>query len=96
LGLTARAVGIENTRDAHVDAVLVVKAICQRLGDALPLIVACTWTDGVDVAPAARQLINFYGGNVENLLIFVLWVYLRVAINLCHRQAREGVSAVSH
>ena len=52
--LTARAVGVENTRDAHVDAILVVETICQRLGDTLPFIVACAWTDGVDVAPATR------------------------------------------
>ena len=52
--LTARAVGVENTRDAHVNAILVVETIRQRLGDTLPFIVACAWTDGVDVAPTTR------------------------------------------
>lgn len=48
--LTAWAVGIENTPDTHVDAVLVVEAACQSLGDALPLAIARAWTGGVDVA----------------------------------------------
>jgi hypothetical protein len=52
--LTARAVGVENACDAYVHTILVVEAICQRLGDALPFIVACARADGVDVAPAIR------------------------------------------
>ena len=53
--LTARAVGVENACDSHVDAVLVVETVCEGLGDALPLVVARARTDGVDVTPATRQ-----------------------------------------
>lgn len=52
--LTARAVGVENASDAYVYAILVLEAVCERLGNALPFIVACTRADGVDVAPATR------------------------------------------
>ena len=51
-GLTAWAIGVEYARDAHVDTVLVVVAVCQGLGDALALVIARSWTDRVDVAPA--------------------------------------------
>ena len=54
--LTARPVGVEDARDAHVDAILVVVAIGQRLSDALAFIVACAWADGVDVAPAVERV----------------------------------------
>ena len=50
-GLTARAVSVENTRDAYIDTILVVETVCKGFGYAFPLIVACAWTDGVDVAP---------------------------------------------
>jgi hypothetical protein len=50
--LTARAVGVEDACDAYVDVILVVETVCQGLGYALPFIVACARTDGVDVAPA--------------------------------------------
>jgi hypothetical protein len=100
--LTAWAVSVENACDSHVDAVLVVETVCQSLGDALPLVVARAWTDGVDVTPATRQrraiLINrlteFCDGDKRvSLLIFWLWMYLRVAINLYfHFQAGRGVS----
>jgi hypothetical protein len=32
-----------------------VETVCQGFGDAFPLIVACAWTDGVDVAPATNK-----------------------------------------
>ena len=54
-GLTARTVGVENACHAYVDFILVVETVCQGLGDAFPFIVACAWTDGVDVAPAATE-----------------------------------------
>ena len=54
-GLTARAVGVEDARDAHVDVILVVESVCQGLGNALAFIVACPRTNGVDVAPATRR-----------------------------------------
>jgi len=54
-GLTARTVGIENACYAYVDTILVVETVCQGFGDAFPLVVACAWTDGVDVAPATNK-----------------------------------------
>ena len=54
--LTARSVGVEDARYAHVDAILVVVAIGQRLGDAFALIVACAWANGVDVAPTVERV----------------------------------------
>ena len=53
--LTAGPVGVEDARDAHVDAVLVVVAVGQRLGDALALIITRAWADGIDVTPAAQR-----------------------------------------
>ena len=53
--LTARTVGVENTRHAYVNTILVVETVCQSFGDAFPLIVACARTDGVDVAPATNK-----------------------------------------
>jgi hypothetical protein len=54
-GLTARTVGVENACHAYVDTVLVVETVRQGFGDAFPLIVACAWTDGVDVTPATNK-----------------------------------------
>jgi hypothetical protein len=52
----ARAIRVENTRNADIDVVLAVEAICERLGDALALVVAGARSDGVHVAPAKRQI----------------------------------------
>jgi hypothetical protein len=54
-GLTARTVGVEDTCHTYVDTILVVETVCQSFGDAFPLIVACAWTDGVDVTPATNK-----------------------------------------
>ncbi len=51
--LTTGPVGVEDAGNAHVDAILVVEAVSQGLGDALALVIARAWADGVDVAPTA-------------------------------------------
>ncbi len=91
-GLTARTVGIENACYAYVDAILVVETVCQGFGDAFPLVVACAWTDGVDVAPATNKGSDIDHSNSKsnalvrrrkdrNLLVLVLWMYLGVAVH---------------
>jgi hypothetical protein len=99
--LTAWAVGVENACDAHVNAVLVVETVCQSLGDALSLIVARAWTDGVDVAPAGDiSHDTVIKGPRPNSLILGLWMYLRVAVNLylatSQRQAIDERAFTTH
>ena len=51
-----RAVGVEDPRDADVDAVLAVVVEEQRLGAALAFVVAGARADRVDAAPVALGL----------------------------------------
>jgi hypothetical protein len=52
----ARAVGVEDARDADLDAVLVGVGRGQRLGATLALVVAGARADGIDVAPIGFRL----------------------------------------
>ena len=47
-------VRVENTRNTDINTVLTVESIGQRFGNPFALIVACTRTDRVDVAPAGK------------------------------------------
>lgn len=55
-GDVERTVGVEDTRNTDVDAILTMETVCQCLRDTLTFIVARTRTDGVDVSPARTTL----------------------------------------
>ena len=58
-------VGIENTSDADVNAILAMEAVRQSLGNALALVVAGTRPDRVDMSPAiARSGMEYGNGRV--------------------------------
>jgi hypothetical protein len=50
--LTSGSVSVEDTRNAHVDAVLTLEAICEGFSDTFPFIIASARADWVDVTPA--------------------------------------------
>lgn len=54
---TARTVGVEDTSDTDVDAILTLIIVGQGLGDTFPLIITSTNTDGVDIAPAIVDVV---------------------------------------
>lgn len=49
-------VGVEDTDDTDVHAVLMMEAVCERLGDTLALVVASTNANGVHMSPAATRI----------------------------------------
>lgn len=54
--LTPRAIGVKDTGNTDVDAVLTLETIGQRLCHSLALVVASTGSDRVDMSPAMRSL----------------------------------------
>ena len=56
VGPHARAVGVEDAHDAHVEAVVAVVRHRHRLGEALGLVVDAAGADRVDVAPVGLGL----------------------------------------
>lgn len=54
---TSGSVGVEDTCDAHIDAILTLETICEGFSDTLALIVAGTRADWVDVTPAVGEIL---------------------------------------
>jgi len=87
VSLTARPVGVEDTGDPNVNAILPLEAIGQGLSDPLALVVASTGPDRVDMTPTSvrpelvpmAQLNNAIIGDV---LVLRLGVNLWVTVNL--------------
>ena len=55
-GSRARTIGVENARDADIDAFGVMKVVEKRLRGSFAFIVASPWPKGIDVAPIALGL----------------------------------------
>ena len=73
---------VEDARNTDVDAILTMEAVGQRLCNSLAFIVACTWTDRVDMTPAGVLFSQGVKHGINHSLVFRLRVYLRVTIDL--------------
>ena len=74
-------VGVEDTSNAHVNAILAVEAVSEGLGNALAFIIARAGANRVDMSPANDRLTASVVAVRNYLLILVLRVYFRVAID---------------
>lgn len=62
----ARAKGVEDSGDAHLDTVLALVGIAHGLGNPLALVIACPWPNRIYISPVG----------------FRLWMHLWVSVDL--------------
>lgn len=85
--LTAGTIGVEDTGDANVNAILSLEPVCEGFSNTLTLVVTSTRTDGVDMSPAKNKKKKRVSRGRKDViegyeLFFVLRVDLGITVDL--------------